>query len=266
MLNQLTFEYHRLRRDLGNFSLLRHRAYQGFIISMHQSGTHWLKFMLALAIARDYGLPPPQYNHANDIIGGPRDPIRYPQAPRLASSHSIPHPLVGARWLHRVLNLPPYVILIRDIRASLVSNYEKWKRAYGAGFSEYLRGDPAGRRYNHDIWWCMRFLNAWGEIAGRFPRDTLIVRYEDLQQDAPRELLRISEFLRLSLSTQSMLDAVADATKERMLQKHDPRRPHGAFRDDPRAFHTWFSAEDREFFLDTLRHYLRHDFGYDYSF
>lgn len=120
--------------------------------------------MLASAIARDYGLPPPQYNHANDIIGGPRDPIRYPRAPWLASSHSIPHPLVGSRWLRRA-EPAPYVILIRNI-----------------------------------------------------------------------------------------------------LQKHEPLRPQGAVLDNPRAFHAWFLAEDRRFFLDTLRHYLRHDFGYDYSF
>ena len=68
---------------------------------MHQSGTHWLKFMLANALSYQYGSPPPAYNHANDIIGGPRDAIVYPQLPRLISSHSMPHPLLARAWAHR---------------------------------------------------------------------------------------------------------------------------------------------------------------------
>ena len=70
-----TFHFHRLRRALGNFSLLAHRDCAGHLASMHQSGTHWLKFMLASALARHYGVPGPRYNHANDFIAGPHDEI-----------------------------------------------------------------------------------------------------------------------------------------------------------------------------------------------
>ena len=149
-------------RSLFNFSLFRSRGAVGQIISMHQSGTHWLKFMLASALADQFSIPLPKYNHANDIIGGPRDIIVYPQIPRLIASHTIPSPFFYS-ILSQTLNLPKYVLLIRDIRFSLTSNYRKWRDHYNVNFSVYLEGDPTGKEYNSDIWWTFRFLNCWGK-------------------------------------------------------------------------------------------------------
>ena len=57
----LEFHRQRLRRDALNFSLLKHRHCEGSMVSMHQSGTHWLKHMLAVAIAAKHGLEPPRH-------------------------------------------------------------------------------------------------------------------------------------------------------------------------------------------------------------
>lgn len=263
----LRFHYHCLRRDISNFSLLRHRDYTGFLVSMHQSGTHWLKHMLAVAIAVRHGLPPPRYSHANDIIGGVHDSHVCATGPRLVSSHSIPHLLVGSSLTRRCMRLPPYVVLVRDLRASLVANYEKWKEHYGCSFSEFLRGDMGGKRFNNDLWWCIRFCNAWGRIARRFPDTTLVVRYEDLRQDALRELLRIDTFWKLELGAAALARGVEESSKDKMAAKRDPDTPGGVtvVRRDSRPAAAWFDADDREFLAGACRKLLRHDFGYDYD-
>lgn len=232
---------------------------------MHQSGTHWLKFMLANALSHQYGTPPPEYDHANDIIGGPKDPPRYPQLPRLISSHSIPHPLLRSRAVHRMLELPPYVLLIRDIRATLVSNFAKWHDTYRIDFSEYLLGDPHGRRFNSDVWWALRFLNAWGAVRSRKPERVAVVRYEDLARDPAGQLSQVAAAFDLELSAQAVEHGVAVSSKAHMQAKDDPQRPPGAVRaDDPDPLAA-FSAADRRNFERICAQCLRHDFGYDYT-
>lgn len=231
---------------------------------MHQSGTHWLKFMLANALSFQYGAPPPEYNHANDIIGGPRDPPPPAGLPRLISSHSVPHPLLGCRTVHGLLGLPPYVLLVRDLRASLASNYAKWRARYGTTFAEYLRGDPFGRRYNSDIWWTVRFLEGWGAVRAAAPTRVTVVRYEDLLADPLAGLGRVAAALASGLGNEALAHGVAVSGREAMRARDDPARPPGAVRvaDDQTAV---FDQSDRAFVEAVCRRYLRHDFGYDYT-
>jgi len=261
------FYYHCLRRDISNFSLLRHRDYDGFLVSMHQAGTHWLKHMLATAIACQYQLPPPRYSHANDIIGGVHDRPQAMAAPRLASSHSIPHMLVASPWLRQAMKLPPYVLLVRDMRATLVANYEKWKHHYDCSFPEFLRGDVSGRRFNNDLWWCIRFCNAWGRVLQRFPQDTLLLRYEDLRRDDLAGLQRVNAFLNLGLAREALERGVRESDKENMARKRDPETPAGVtvVRDDPRHFAEWFNEGDRAFFAAVCQRWLRYTFDYHYD-
>lgn len=267
MIDQrLRFRYHCLRRDVSNFSLLKHRDYTGFLVTMHQSGTHWLKHMLATAIARQFGLSPPRYSSANEIIGGIRDPFDHPGVPHIVCTHSIPHALVGVPAVRRWIRFPRYVVLVRDIRATLVANYEKWNDRYGCAFSEFLRGDVSGRRFNSDIWWCLRFCNAWGAVAARFPGETLVVKYEDLRRDALGGLEAINGFWALGLSRDSLVEGVAESGKDRMARKRDPATPGlTVVRDDARDFSQWFKTEDAAFVRETCDRFLRHRFGYDYD-
>lgn len=260
-----TYHYHRLRRALGNFSLLEHRHCAGHLASMHQSGTHWLKYMLASALARHYGLPGPQYNHANDYIGGPHDRVEHPQLPRLLSAHSIPHPLLSLGVTHRLWRLPPYVVLVRDIRASLVSNYEKWRARYACPFDEFLRGDPSGRRYNSDLWWCFRFLNAWQAVRTAVPARVLVLRYEDLQRDAAAGLALVAQHFALELDAEDLAAGVAAGSKEHMAAREDPARPKGAVNPGARRIEDYFADGDRRWFSAQCARYLDDAYGYDYA-
>ena len=258
------FYYQSFRKDLTNFAFLRHLKYSGFLVSMHQSGTHWLKYLLAVAIAKEYCLPMPQYNHANDIIGGPKDPRMYDNAPRLANSHSIPHPLIKSYIFRSLVKLPRYVVLIRDIRNSLISNYEKWRNRYNCSFSEYLRGNIKGRRFSNDIWWCIRFMNAWGYLAEKFPEDHLLVKYEDLTNDTLAQVSRINVFWDLGLREEFINYAIKESTKDKMLLKHDPGRPAGEIRTETKTFEEITDEEDRIFFNRACANFL--DYGFDYKY
>jgi hypothetical protein len=256
--------YNCLRKDLTNFAFLRHSKFSGFLVSMHQSGTHWLKHMLATAISHKLHIPPPKYNHANDIIGGPKDPKYYIETPFLASSHSIPNPVINTKAIRKLIDLPRYVILIRDIRVSLVSNYEKWKMNYNCEFSEYLKGDIRGKRFNSDIWWCIRFKNRWGRIAKKFPEEVLIVKYEYLLSDTLNQLIRINQFWDLEISEASLQYGIDESSKEKMIKKDDPARPDGAVRQHEKRQEIIFSSEDNEIFKIICAEYLHYDFGYEY--
>ena len=263
----LSFYYHSLRRDISNFSLLKNRNHAGFMVSMHQSGTHWLKHMLACAITHKLNLPPPRYSHANDIICGVRERPQYDGLPNLVSTHSIPHVLLYSGLLRRAARFPPYLILVRDIRASLVSNYEKWKDQYQCDFSTFLRGDVSGHRFDSDIWWCIRFCNAWGAIAEKFPRGSLIVRYEDLQKDTLPQLQQINKFWSLGLGEADLRHGIESSGKDKMAAKKDPDTELGltVVRRDERPPQQWFDRTQQTFFIDTCARYLKYSFGYDYT-
>ena len=261
----LGFHFHAWRRGLGNFALLSQRHCVGQIASMHQSGTHWLKFMLANALSYQYGTPPPAYNHANDVVGGPRDPIIYAGLPRLVSSHSMPHSLLRFDWMQTQLRLPRYLVLVRDLRASLASNYVKWSQRYAVDFSTYLHGDVAGRRYNSDIWWTLRFMNAWGAAAARAPQRISVLRYEDLASNTLSELTRVAAHLQLHLSAAAIVHGVAQSDKSTMAQRDDPQRPPGAVRIGDDEHLPRYSRADLDFVSEVCRRCLRYDFGYVYG-
>ena len=262
-LNFTSFHFHRLRHELSNYSLLRMRHADGVIMSMHQGGTHWLKFMLASAMAEHYKIPPPQFNHANDIIGGTKDPAIYAQIPSIKSSHTVAPLLLQNPLALRVLQLPPCVLLIRDIRACLVSNYRKWQARYATTFSEYLRGDPSGRRFNSDIWWCIRFLNAWGRVVEL--GECCIVRYEDLVEQPHAELARIALHLSIPLTSANIDYGVAAATKSAMAERSDPSRPPGEINQRDTDPLSTYAVTDREFVTAVCSKLLRTSFGYDYA-
>ncbi len=146
------YKYHALRRDCFNFPLLAHRDFDAMLITMHQSGTHWLKYMLTLPLSEKLDLDLPEYIQSDLFFGNPSSYQNNSEMIRIASSHSITHALVGSNLFNKILHSPKYLILVRDMRPSLVSNFEKWKHHIEyANFSTFLRRDEKGNRFNSDI-------------------------------------------------------------------------------------------------------------------
>ncbi len=255
-----------LERDLLKLSLLRYRRFDGYFASMHQAGNHWLRHIFGMILAGEYGVPEP--SHINDlrVIGGILNTTQIEGIPVLAFSHRIPSRLVHNALFRRTLQYPRVVLIVRDLRAALVSNYERFKEQYGVSFSEYVRGDLNGRNYNCDIWDCIRFLNAWGRVLANLPKCTTVVRYETLKERTVDEVHRLWKFLDLPPIERSAVEAaVAGSSKERMAAKEQGSgKPTRVIRMNERHPHEWFSPADQQFLSDVCRDHLRYDFGYHY--
>lgn len=262
---EATFRRHCANRDNTNVGLLRYRDWQGFLVTGQHSGTHWIKWMLSHAIAYHYGVQPPRYfNNAssNDLIGHPKHARMHSQLPRIASTHTIaPNAL---RWplVRSLFPPPPYGVVVRDIRNVLISNYEKWRASYDVPFSRYVIGDPTSKAFVCDVWWYIHFLNQWGEVAGRYPQETLVLRYEDFQRDRREMLEKLARHFGLELSDAALDSGAAAGAKEAMAQHQDPAIDEQPLRIAEAT--TAFSAADEAFLLDVLDRNLRHDFGYGY--
>jgi hypothetical protein len=262
--------YRFVRHELTAFTLLKPGNFHiaGHIMTMHQSGSHWLNNMLAEGLIREYQLPELHHIRDRSIINGPRHDKVYWRLPRIIQSHEAPSPLVHAWPLCRLVPFPKYVFLVRDIRAAMVSAYEKKRHlpAFQIPFSAYLRNDRLiGNDIPRDLWLRMRQLNAWDRDIRRLPPErTLVVYYERMKADTAGELRRVWSFLDLPGHDEAFFaEIVAATSKERMAAKESSE---GAkiVRTSERDALEWYSAEDRAYFTATVDAWLRNHFGYDY--
>jgi hypothetical protein len=254
--------------DFSNFHLLHYRHVDGFLISAKNSGTHWLKYMLSHAIAAEYRLPPPQFasgRQANDFVGHPKWGKKYPQAPRIGSSHNLASSFLAWGPIYSALRLPPVVVLVRDIEQAMISHYVKWHEETGLSLSDYVRAPAPGRKYVADIWWYIEFFNRWGRFAQKRPQDILVVRYEDLQGDPRLWLQTIVDHYRLNLSLESIDIAVRMAERETMRRELDPNAGELIIPADADRFGVRFSAADKVELRTRLGSFLKFNFGYGYA-
>jgi hypothetical protein len=262
----LLFKVHCLNRHGTNLSIMKYYDFQGFMVTGQHSGTHWIKWMLSHALAHRYGVEPPRYfNNAssNELVGHPKHRRIHPHLPRIASTHTIPPYALDWAWLRALHRPPPFAVVVRDVRDVMISNYEKWRDDYGVPFSRYVAGDPRGQAYVCDVWWYVRFLNRWGEVARRYPKETLVLRYEDFRRDPLENLRRLARHFGLDLSDADLKAGLAVGSKEHMMSRQDPKVSEQPVRLDG-AEGARFSASDLRVLDAILDRHLRHDFGYAY--
>jgi len=171
----------------------------------------------------------------------------------------------GTHWFKYILHFPRHVVLVRDMCTSLISNFEKWKDYVECtDSSTFIRGDEKGKRFNSDIWWCIRFYNAWGRVLINIPDTTMSIRYEDMMTNTHDVLKNISAFLRLELSDKHLQFGINEASKNKMQKKNDPTAL-SVVRDDKRNPLDWFSEEDKQFFIAACDNHLNYDSGYNFN-
>ena len=243
--------------------MLQHRDMDAFLITGKNSGTHWLKFMLNCAIARQYGVVAPAHasGRASDaIVGHPRGP-RPAGVPRIGSSHTIPSIAFSSRW--RLFDHSPVVVLVRHPRDAMLSAYVKWRHRNGQSLAEFVAGDPSGRRNVADIWWYIHFFNRWGDVARARPAGTLVVHYEDLQADPALWLPRVARHLGVMLERAAVQAGVAFAEREALADRLDPAFHETIIPDRAQREAVAFSDADAAAFNAILARHLRHSLGYD---
>ena len=266
------YYYHsRITRDLTNFSLFKHRnAFKHCIISMHNSGTHWVRYMIMLALKYHYDLPEINALTTIDDFFDPRIQPRYKHIPRIGSTHQIPNPLLTLPFIHKLTVWPNYLILVRDPRYSLVANYHKTKDAYQMSFSEYLRADvkllrkrTGKKRFVTDICWILRFMNSWAHMIDNVPGETKVIKYEDLRKNTEEMLAMMLDFLQVPVTDKMIIArCVTESSKEKMSKIADQRRTV-VRKDDPDPL-AIYSESDKEFLIDTFDKFAFSTFGYDF--
>ena len=266
--DELLFRARSLSHGLFNTTTLRRRRFDGFIASMQQSGSHWLKYMLGLTLAKIHDLPPPNHLEDNSIVGHPKWPPVYSHFPQIVTTHSMPHYLLLSPFIFRLTSFPRYLVVIRDIHDGLVAHYEKHKGDFDVDFSTFLRGDVRGRKYLYDIWVRIRFLNGWGAVVERHPDRVAVLKYEDLRADTVGQLARVCDHFHIEGVTPDLLDdVVAAASKDEMARRPNPKwvgAKSKVVRTDPRPTDDWYSDADRRFVAEVCRRNLKYTFGYTY--
>ena len=239
--------------------LLLHRRFDGVLVSMPHSGWPWLRYMLGLILAKLYDLPPPSDIHDDKIIGN----IIYPQIPQVLCTHTIPHYFFRSRTLFRLFHFPRHLVVVRDLRDSLVFHYEKRNHVYNVDFSTYLRGDARGKTYRNDIWTRIHFMNGWGTVVERHPEQAAALRYEDFLADPRGRLAQICAHFNIEGVPPNVLDEVVAVSSKSEMAKRTERRSL-TLSIEPRPAEEWFSDEDRRFLAEVCRRHLKYTFGYQY--
>ena len=267
--DELWLKARALEGGLLNLRTIRYQRYDGILVSMQQSGTRWIRYMLTLVLARLHDLELPDNIQGRTVVGKPR----YPQTPQIRDTTMSPHYFLRSRTLFRLFRVPNHLILVRNLRDTLVSRYEKLisryeigKSDYKVDFSTYLRGDVRRSESRVDIWSRIRFLNGWGAVVERQPEHVAVLKYEDLQADTRGQLARVCEHFGIEGVTPDLIDDVVAVSSKSEMAKRGGGKPGSipAVRMDSRPAEDWFSDEDRRFFVEVCRRHLKYTFGYRY--
>ncbi len=273
-MDKETFYLHwrAFNRQMFNPTCLKHRQFDGHIATAKNCGTHWVKYMLSLAIAEHYGLPPPAHIRDDSIVGHTKNRPSHTHIPQIAVTHSHPHYLMCSAFVMNTIRLPRFVVQVRDIRSILVSMYEKTrgeildKKMHGqnVGFSAYLRGDVTGKTRIEDIWGLILFFNAWGAVIKRNPEKVIPVRYEDLKAGTPATLRVICDHIGLDIPDDILSRAIDSSNKDIMKTRIAKTETEKIVNTQTRNDLDWYSAEDMKFVRKTCEKHLEYDFGYKY--
>jgi hypothetical protein len=255
-----------LRDDLSRFHLLHYgRRMDGFLISGHNSGTHWLRFMLSSAIAHRLDLPRPAFSsgpHSDVYIGHARHRRKYPQAPRIGSSHHMPSRLIGVLGALGLVRLPPVVLLVRRLPDSLISYFFKWRQIKQLGpLDSYVARPPSAEGV--DLWWFIRFFNRWGVLRQVFPHAVMVVRYEDVERDPETWVRRIWAHWRVDLDEADLAAAMAVSSREAVQAHIDPEYGEDIAPDREARLAVQYADRDVAVLEARLARYLRHAFDYE---
>jgi hypothetical protein len=254
-----------VRDDLSRFHLLHYGdRVDGFLISGHNSGTHWLRFMLSAAIASRLDLPQPAYSSGPEsdvFIGHAKHRRRYSAAPKIGSSHHMPSRLIALLGAMGILRLPPVVLLVRHIPDSLLSYFFKWREAKQLGaLDDYVARKP--RAQGVDVWWFIRFFNRWGALKRIFPRQVLVVRYEDVERDPETWVRRIWAHWGVELGDADLAAAMAVSSHAVLRARLDPAYGEDIAPDRGARLACRFAERDVAVLERRLAGHLRHAFGY----
>jgi hypothetical protein len=178
-----------------------------FLVSFPKSGNTWARFLLANVLRPGEVI---DFSNVNEIIPGPdvtphRELLRM-KRPRVVKSHQYFDP-----------RYPRIIYIVRDPRDVAVSQYhfQRKRRLFGDDYAieEFVARFVAGETCDYASWG--EHAASWISTRGGHP-GFLLIRYEDMLQDAARELTRMAEFVGANVSAEIISQAVGRCSAEKM--------------------------------------------------
>jgi len=201
-----------VKRALGLHSPGRNLAVfpdDTFLVSFPKSGNTWARFLIANLVRPGQKI---DFSNVNRVIPGPevtpnRELMRLAR-PRIIKSHQYFDP-----------RYPRVIYIVRDPRDVVVSQYH-FQRKRKLVTDEF----PVEKYVDRFISGQTSFYGSWGEhvaswLATRHGQPGfLLLRYEDMVSDTPRELAKVAAFLKLDASPEVIARAVERSSADQMRQ------------------------------------------------
>jgi Sulfotransferase domain len=180
-----------------------------FIVSFPKSGNTWTRFLVANLISPN---EPADFSNINRLIPDPeamsRNEMNRAKRPRFIKSHQYFDP-----------RYPKVIYIVRDPRDVALSQYHfhRKRRLIEDGY-------PIERFVTRFIAGETSVYGSWGENAAswlstRYGKPGfLLIRYEDMLEDAERELQKIASFLGKETTAQYLSQVVARSSADRMRE------------------------------------------------
>jgi hypothetical protein len=199
-----------VRGILGRFRSRGVTASDVLIASYPRSGSTWLRFMVMRLMEEE-----PDFDNIRSLLpplGQQRSPhaLRLPDGGRLLRTHE-PRIHLGRLAARRVIHL------VRDGRHVAVSSYfyQQRKQCSERNLEEFLYRFLRGHVGVYGAW----HTHVIGWAATALAHDVLLVRYEDLLREGPKELGRVARFLGLAQGRSVLEQAFEDNRPHQMRVK-----------------------------------------------
>lgn len=191
--SRLRLAYHRRRSPI-------------WFISFPKSGRTWTKTIVENYLSRNFGLPPITLDEAAPWIrwGAARN------IPRVTFIH--PHctsndPAVTDRFMDGIAR-KKVVVLVRDPRDVVFTYYFRLRKRIKDPQVMSMPLDEFVRHPSYGITRIVDFTNTWFAAQPRF-KDFLFLRFEDIQRDPEKEIVRLLKFLSIGVNVAVLREVLA---------------------------------------------------------
>src|SRR5579872_3039554 len=180
-----------------------------FLVSFPKSGNTWTRFLVANLVFPDQNA---DFGNIHELIPDPgattkRHFDRMPR-PRIIKSHECFDP-----------RYPRVIYIVRDPRDVVVSQYHYHRKCKRIDddypMAKFVGRFIAGETCPHGSWG--ENVATWLTTRQHDPR-FLLLRYEDMISDTPRELAKIASFLNLSATPERLSQAIERSSADKMRQ------------------------------------------------
>ncbi len=248
----------------------KHHEADVYLISFPRCGRTWLRLILGKAFALHFQL------EGADLLKLRRLARSCPRIPLIEVTHDDSEYKSSRELLtsKREYQGKKVILLVRDPRDVVVSNYfGKVKRMteYTGHLSSFLRRD------RDSIDSIIRFYNIWAENR-HIPSGFLLVRYEDMQVNTPKEIRRVVDFLGLGEISDDLIQEAVEFARFDNMRDMEARDAFHSFvlraadRNDPESYKVragkvggfvdHLSARDIEYLNEKMSTQLALFYGY----